>query len=79
MTYEPRYSIKAAGTHNADGLTLYEARKALIVAQADGAALDATHISRAGRCVGFYCEWTGTVRPMFQAYDAERTNLQDWA
>jgi len=81
MTYLPFYSIKAATTRTANetGLTLYEASKALAKAAKAGTVRDATHISRDGRCVGYWSEWHGQVRGMFGATDEERELLNEWA
>ena len=78
-TWEDAYSIVAIqGGAREDGLTLYEAVKALRALAADGHAVDATHIRRDGRCVAFHCDWRGTVRAMFGANDTERANVADW-
>jgi len=77
-TFEKAYNIRGAGRHNARGLTLYEARKALLAIAAAGDNRDATHASRDGRPVAFWNAWTGTVRPMARAYVYERANLEDW-
>ena len=79
MTYEAVYSIAGAGERSCSGLTLYEARKALLDIARAGGLSDGTHIRRAGRCVGFYSEWHGQVRPMFQALPQERHCLTSWA
>jgi len=79
MTTHNAYSLVAAADHSSDELTLYEARKALVAAHAAGKVGDSTHISRAGRCVGFLCEWKGTVKSMFDANDAERNMLTELA
>jgi hypothetical protein len=78
-TFEKRYALKAAGPHTAKGLTLYEARKALLAAQAAGHLTDATHVRRGDRAVAFFCEWRHEVRAMFGAHPAERAVLADWA
>ena len=83
MTYEPRYNVQSiAGTPDRQGLTLREAWNALRDAKKAGKIRDASRISRTtcgrDRFVGFYCEWTQTVRPGFQALDQERTVLLMW-
>jgi hypothetical protein len=83
MTYEPQYNVQAIkGTADRQGLTLYEASKALKEAKKEGKLCDASRISRTtggrDRFVGFFCEWTQTVRPAFQAFDQERSVLLAW-
>ena len=78
MTHESRYSLVAAGKHSTKNLTLWEARKALMIARESGATADATHISRDGRCVAFFCEWENVVKAMFGALDQESHKLGVW-
>jgi hypothetical protein len=78
MTYESQYELKACGPSTQRGLTLYEARKSLLAAVEAGHTGDASHISRGGRCVGFYNAWTETVMPMFGAHLKEEHVLSMW-
>ena len=79
MTHETQYAVRnIIGAPDQSGLTLYEARKALIAAAQLGLIQDATCVTRQGRCVAYFSEWTETVRPMFQANEHERCVVLSW-
>ena len=79
MTHENQYTVlNIAGAPNQSGLTLYEARKALLAASQLSVVQDSTRVTRQGRCVAYFSHWTETVRPMFQATEQERSVLLSW-
>lgn len=79
-TYLPRYTLTALdGEAAIEGLTLYEAVKALTDAAARGVVKDATHIRRDGRCVAFWCAWNNAPRGMFGAHEDEKYLVNEWA
>ena len=79
-TYLPRYTLTALdGEAPIEGLTLYEAVKALTAAAERGAVKDATHIRRDDRCVGFWSAWHNAPRGMFGARDDEKELINGWA
>jgi hypothetical protein len=79
MTHEAKYSVRnIVNTPDQFGLTLYEAKKALIAASQLGVIQDSTCVTRQGRCVAYFSAWTETVRPMYQANKQEKHVLLSW-
>ena len=77
-----RYTIRSVtNTKQQDGLSLYEARKALVAAAADGLINDGTRVTRwdCGResLVAFYCQHRNDVRAGFGANEMERGLIND--
>ena len=77
-TYENRYTLVAAPGKKVEGLTLYEACKALESIAAQGKLYDVTHVRRGQRCVAFFCKWDNVTTAMFGAHDDERRVLDMW-
>ena len=75
MTHESQYQITG---RKEEWFTLYEARKALLNMATHGKLMDSTAITRSGRSVAYFSEWTETVRPMFGAHEQERHVLFSW-
>jgi hypothetical protein len=79
MTHEKKYKIIGIEKKNPNYLTLYEACRELEAIVQSGKLTPATHIDCYGRPVAFWCEWRNTIRPMFGAYDSEKTQIgEEW-
>ena len=75
MTTDRAYSLENTEGRNPQGISLYQAAKALVDAHNSDLLLPGSYIRRDRRCVAFFCEYRKAVRPMFGALPAESRDI----